>query len=194
MGKALSDLLARRRPNRADARRNFDALLAAAAEAFTELGAEVPLEEIARRAGVGIATLYRNFPTREDLMECVYVTSVEELCRHAERLAEDDPWPALVAWLRRFVVYLGTKHVLRAVLSRESEVFQPCRDALYGVAGPLLERAQRAHAARTDVDIDDILRLVFGVTGGIYRDGEQRERVIRIVVDGLRAPAPDSRV
>jgi AcrR family transcriptional regulator len=186
----LPDLLAQRRPHRADARRNFDALLGAAEGAFTELGADVPMEEIARRAGVGVATLYRNFPTRADLMECVYICSVEELVRYGEQLSGEDPWPALDAWLRRFVSHLGTKHVLLTVLTRESEAYQRCRDALYGVAGPLLERAQNAHAARTDMDIDDILRLIFGVTGGSYRDDAQRERAVRIVLDGIRSPRP----
>ena len=186
MGIALPELLAQRRPHRADARRNFDALLEAAAEAFAELGADAPLEEIARRAGVGVATLYRNFPARADLMEWVYVSSVDDLVRYGEQLPGEDPWAALAAWLRRFVAHLGTKHVLLTVLTRESSAYQPCRDALYGVAGPLLERAQQAHAVRTDMDIDDILRLIFGVTGGTYRDDAQRERAVQIVLDGMR--------
>jgi AcrR family transcriptional regulator len=188
---ALSDLLAQRRPHRADARRNFDALLAAAEKAFTELGADVPMEEIARRAGVGVATLYRNFPTRADLMEYVYITSVDVLVRFGEQLSGEDPWTALVAWLRRFVSHLNTKHVLLTILTRESAAYQPCREALYGMAGPLLERAQHAGAARTDTDIDDVLRLVFGVTGGSYRDDAQRERAVQVVLDGLRASAAD---
>jgi AcrR family transcriptional regulator len=182
---ALSDLIAARRPHRADARRNFDAVLAAAAEAYAELGADVPMEEIARRAGVGVATLYRNFPTRADLMECVYLSSVDELVRYGETLDEPDPWAALVAWLRRFVRYLATKHVLITVLTRESPAYQLSRDALYGIAGPLFERAQRAGAVRADVDADDVMRLVFAVTAGIYRDDAQRERAVQIVLDGV---------
>jgi AcrR family transcriptional regulator len=190
MGTALSELLAPRRPRRADARRNFDALLRAAADAFTELGPDVPMEEIAKRAGVGVATLYRHFPARVELMEWVYVSLVEDLVRYGGQLPAEDPWAALVAWLHRFVAYLGAKHVLITVLTRESKGYQPCRDALYGVAAPLLERAQQARAARADVDVDDILRLAFSVTGGSYRDDAQRQRAIQIVLDGIRRHTP----
>src|SRR5919112_5514942 len=92
-----------RRPHRADARRNFDALLAAAREAFAEQGSDASLEDIARRAGVGIGTLYRNFPTRQDLFESVYLGEVEELCAAAEAAMAQPPWEALASWLRRFV-------------------------------------------------------------------------------------------
>ena len=86
----MLDLLAQRRPRRADAARNFDALVAAARDAFEEFGAEASMDEIARRAGVGNATLYRNFPTREALVETVYLTGVQDVCQYAEDLAEDD--------------------------------------------------------------------------------------------------------
>jgi len=183
-----SEVVAARRPHRADARRNFDAVLAAATEVYGELGAEASIDEIARRAGVGVATLYRNFPTRTDLMECVYLTLVDELVRYGEALDEPDPWAALVAWLRKFVTHLGTKHVLTTVLTRESAAYEPSRAAIYSIAEPLVERAQRAGAVRPDVDADDVLRLFFAVTGGIYRDAAQRERAVDIVLDGIRAP------
>lgn len=186
----LSDLLAERRPHRADARRNFDALLAAAAEAYAELGGDVALEEIARRAGVGVATLYRNFPTRLDLMECVYLTSVDELVRYGEAIDEPDPWSALAAWLHRFVAHLATKHGLLTVLTRESAAYLPSRDALYGIAEPLFTRAQGAGAVRADVDVDDVLRVFFAITGGVYRDDAQRERAIQVALDGIRPPRP----
>ena len=186
---ALADLIAERRPHRADARRNFDAVLDAAAVAFTELGAEASLEEIARRAGVGIATLYRHFPTRADLMECVYLTSVDELVRYGQSLELADPPAALEAWLRRFVTHLATKHVLTRVLTRESEGYLPSREAIYGFAEPLFARAQQAGAVRRDVDADDVMRLIFAVTGGSYTDEAQRERAVQIVLDGIR-PQP----
>jgi AcrR family transcriptional regulator len=186
---ALADLIAARRPQRADARRNFDALLAAADAAFTELGAEVSMEEIAKRAGVGVATLYRNFPTRADLMECVYMVSVEELVRYGHGLDHTDPHAALVDWLQHFVAHLATKHVLSTVLIRESEAYQPSRGAIYGIADPLFARAQQAGAVRTDVDADDVMRLIFAATAGIYRDDAQRERAVQIILDGIR-PTP----
>jgi AcrR family transcriptional regulator len=184
---AVADLLARRRPHRADAARNFDALLVAAREAFTELGVDVSLEEIARRAGVGIATLYRNFPTREDLIESVYVAEVDAVCRFAGELAGGEPWEALVAWLRRFVTYMATKRALVEGLNRESQAFPACRGALAEAGDPLMRRAQAAGAARGEMDIDDVMRLFIGITAVAYQAQDQRERVFRMALDGIRA-------
>ena len=100
------------RPHRADARRNFDALLIAARDTFAEQGANASLEEIARRAGVGIGTLYRHFPTRQDLFEAVYVGEVEELVKAAADVADREPWDAFEAWLERFVTYIATKRAI----------------------------------------------------------------------------------
>src|SRR5690242_21075410 len=86
-------------PKRADARRNYENVLAAAREAFAEGGESISLEEIARRAGVGIGTLYRNFPNRQALLEALYVDEVEEVCRTAAQIGESDPWQALTAWI-----------------------------------------------------------------------------------------------
>jgi AcrR family transcriptional regulator len=183
---ALADLITARRPHRADAARNFDALLAAADEAFTQQGADVSMEEIARRAGVGIATLYRNFPTRADLMECVYLTSVDELVRYGRSVEDGDAGTALVAWLRHLAAHLSTKHVLTTVLTRKSSAYQPSREAMYGIADPLFTRAREAGAVRADVDADDVMRLILAVTGGVYRGSAQRERALQIVLDGIR--------
>lgn len=182
---ALIDLLAERRPHRADARRNFDVVLEAAAVAYAELGAEVSMQEIARRANVGIATLYRHFPTRADLMECVYISSVEELVRFGEGLDLAEPGAALEAWLRHFVTHLATKHPLTTVLTRESKAYGPSRAAIYGLAEPLFALAQQSGAVRSDVDADDVLRLIFAVTAGVYTDDAQRERAVQVVLDGL---------
>src|ERR1041385_6284578 len=112
-----------KRPKRADALRNYEKLVAAAREAFTEADRSASLEDIARRAGVGIGTLYRHFPTRADLIEAVYVEEVEALCRTAEELSGDEPWEALVNWLHRFVAYMTTKQALA------DELFAADRDA-----------------------------------------------------------------
>jgi len=178
-----------RRPQRADARRNFDALLDAAREVFAEEGTSASLEEIARRAGVGIGTLYRNFPSRQDLFETVYVDEVEALARTAEELAGREPWEALVAWLRRFVGYVTTKRALYEALNHDSSMFTACRDIMYGAGRPLLQRAQNAGVARPDVGIEDILRLVNGVSGATFADDAQRERVLRMALDGIRVQA-----
>src|ERR687888_787738 len=101
-----------KRPKRADALRNYEKLVAAAREAFTEADRSASLEDIARRADVGIGTLYRHFPTRTDLIEAVYVEEVDALCRSAADLGDEPPWDALVGWLQRFIGYVATKHVL----------------------------------------------------------------------------------
>jgi AcrR family transcriptional regulator len=183
----VTDLLALRRPLRADAQRNFDALIIAAREAFTELGTDASLEEIARRAGVGIATLYRNFPNREELIELVYITEVVALCTYGDELTDLAPWDALVAWLRRFVCYMGTKRALIDGLNRESDAFGVCRDALYASGGPLLWRAQEGGFVRTDMDTDDIMRFVIGITAVNLKDDAQRERIFAMAMDGIHA-------
>src|SRR3954463_4042274 len=104
------------RPKRADARRNYETVLAAARDAFAEGGESTALEEIARRAGVGIGTLYRHFPNRQALLEAVYVDEVEEVCRSAAELDGADPWEALSGWFERFIGYLATKRALAAEL------------------------------------------------------------------------------
>ncbi|MFI6876865.1 TetR/AcrR family transcriptional regulator [Streptomyces sp. NPDC050400] len=176
------------RPRRADARRNFDALLAAARAAFADKGAEASLEDIARRAGVGIGTLYRNFPTRQVLFETVYAEEVDALCLLADELADTaEPWEALVAWLRRFVDYTVTKRAIREALSGESEIFTACRGAMLDAGEPLLRRAREAGEARADLSFDDLLRMVSGVTAAAYVDEAQRDRVLGYALDGIRA-------
>src|SRR3954470_23398939 len=111
----------RQRPKRADARRNYEALLAAAAEAFTENGTAACLEDLPRRAGVGMGTLYRHFPTRQALLEAVYVDEVEEMSAKANDLGDLDPWDALVTWLRQFVRYAATKRALMEEMANAAD-------------------------------------------------------------------------
>jgi AcrR family transcriptional regulator len=176
-----------RRPVRADARRNFDALIAAARVAFAENGADASLEDIARRAGVGIGTLYRNFPTRQDLFEAVYVSEINQLAAVAAAVSELPPWDALFAWMKRFVEYAVTKRAIIDALNRESDMFATCRKAMYAAGEPLFERAQAARVVRTDVSFDDVLRMVSGLTSAAFVDDRQRERVLALALDGLRA-------
>lgn len=180
-----------RRPMRADARRNYEKLLAVAREAFAEDNA-VTLEEIARRAQVGIGTLYRHFPNRPALLEGIYVDQVEELCASARELGTTlPPWEALVEWLHRYVGYVGTKRALAeeltASIGQPTEVFRSCREMLFSEGEPLLTRAQDAGLARKDVSIDDALRLVSGITMMHFAEPGQMERVVDIALDGLRA-------
>ncbi|MEW2075237.1 TetR/AcrR family transcriptional regulator [Streptomyces sp. NPDC012403] len=183
----VSEIVASRRPHRKDAARNYDALLAAAREAFAEHGSEASLEDVARRAGVGIGTLYRNFPTRRHLFESVYAGEVDDLCRFAEEVADGEPWEALTAWLRRFVDYTATKRAVREALDGESEIFLASRESMYAAGGPLFERAQRAGQARDDITFDDLLRMVAGITATNFLDDAQRDRVLAVALDGVRA-------
>ena len=174
------------RPHRADARRNFDALLAAARVAFAARGADVPLEDVAQDAGVGIGTLYRNFPTRQHLFEAVYVAEVEELVRAATETTDLPPWEAWVAWLERFAGYVVTKQAVLEAIGKDTELFQACKHALFGAAEPLFLAGQEAGDIRSDAAFDDVLRMVAGVIASPYTDAAQRDRVLGLALDGIR--------
>jgi AcrR family transcriptional regulator len=179
------------RPKRADARRNYEKVLAAAREAFAEGGESTALEEIARRAGVGIGTLYRHFPNRQALIEALYVEEVEEVCRSAAELPTDgDPWEALNTWFERFIAYVAAKKVLAAelmnYLDKDAPVFKVSRAALWEAAEPLLTRAQEAGVVRQDAEIGDVMHMVMGIAKVPTTDPAQTEHILRIALDGLR--------
>ncbi len=181
-------------PMRADARRNRKRLVAAAAAAFTEHGAEASLDDIARRAGVGSGTLYRHFPTRQALLEAVYLDQVEALCAHAyELLATAPPGDALATWLRAVVDYATMKRGLSELmhsLDKESARFLWCRDALRAAGGALLARAQQAGAVRSDVTIVDLLRLIMAISKATEPAPGGADRLLAVVLDGLRNQQP----
>jgi AcrR family transcriptional regulator len=187
-------------PMRADARRNYDRLLAAAKTAFAEHGPDASLDEIARRAGVGIGTLYRHFPTRLALQEAVVREGNEAARAEAEALlASPSPGDALAAWLRaelgRIAVYRGLgAEVMNAALDGDAGSSASCQ-ALTAAAGALLARAQQAGAVRTDVEIASILRLLNGIALATEQapDGAaQAERLLSLVLDGLRCRTPNA--
>ncbi|WP_326813594.1 TetR/AcrR family transcriptional regulator [Streptomyces sp. NBC_01763] len=186
----VNEIVAARRPRRADARRNYDALLLAAREAFAAHGADASLEDIARRAGVGIGTLYRNFPSRTELFEAVYADEVHALCRLADEVTAEPPWQALTTWLRRFVDYMATKRAIRDAMDTQSAVFTSCRASMYEAGTPLLTRAQTAGEARTDITFDDLIRMVAGITGATYPEPDQRDHILNIALDGVRTHRP----
>jgi AcrR family transcriptional regulator len=192
----ISEDVASRRPMRADARRNYDRLLEAARSAFAEKGAEASLEDIARRAEVGVGTLYRHFPTRQALLESVYLEEVEALCSSAADLAGDPPWDALTSWLDRFVDYVSTKRALGeqllATMSPDSTVFRNCHDAIYTAGEPLLQRAKAAGVVRSDVEFTDVIRLVSGITMVRNATPEEIRRVLAMALDGLRFRPADA--
>ena len=178
------------RPKRADARRNYEKVLTAAREAFLEGGEATSLEEIARRAGVGIGTLYRHFPNRQALLEALYAGEVEELSRSAAELDGEDPWQALSLWFERFIAYLATKRALAGELlnymDTNAPLFQACRKSMFAAGEPLLKRAQESGAVRPDVDFGEILQMVMGIGKIPTTDPAQTERMLRIALDGLR--------
>jgi AcrR family transcriptional regulator len=178
------------RPKRADARRNYERVLAAAREAFAEGGESTALEEIARRAGVGIGTLYRHFPNRQALLEALYVNEVEEVCRSAAELDGSDPWEALNTWFERLLGYLATKQALAQELlnyfDRDAKLFQVCRTSLYDAGDPLLRRAQEAGVVRQDVGFPEVMQMVMGIAKIPASDPSQVAHILRIALDGLR--------
>jgi len=177
------------RPMRADARRNYDKLVAAARELYAAEGTSVPLEDIAGRAGVGIGTLYRHFPTRQALLEAVYAEEIHEMASAADGLADLDPWEALTTWLNQYVGFAATKKALTEALLEvdpDSDVLLACRTALLGAGNALVERAQAAGAVRPDTSFTDVGRLISGVAVVPTIDPEQRQRLIDLALDGLR--------
>jgi AcrR family transcriptional regulator len=178
------------RPKRADARRNYEKVLAAARQAFAEGGESTALEEIARRAGVGIGTLYRHFPTRQALLEALYVDEVDEVCRSAAELHDADPWEALSSWFERVIGYIATKqalaHELLNYLDRDAQLFKICRASLFEAGEPLLRRAQEAGVVRPDVDVAEVIQMVMGIAKIPASDPAQTQHILRIALDGLR--------
>jgi len=178
------------RPLRADAKRNREQLLAAAREAFTERGSSASLEDIARRAGVGVGTLYRHFPTRQDLVEAVYVDEVEALCRSAGEGGEGSSWAALVRWFDRFVDYVSTKRALIdemvATIGQTAPVFRTCHDAIFAAGEPLLQQAKDDGYVRPDVAFTDAIRIVSGISMIKNAQPADVRRILAVALDGLR--------
>ncbi|MBH0780804.1 TetR/AcrR family transcriptional regulator [Nocardia bovistercoris] len=188
------------RPRRADARRNYELVLSAAREVFDELGVTAPLDEIARRAGVGNATMYRHFPTRGDMVVAVYaeeVTALGELGRTL--LADPSPADALFAWLRAFIAHISTKSELALSISEDeagqrSALYREWHETMHTAAADLLHRAQNAGAVEADLDLADLLASANGI-GRAASDAAQADRLLAIVRNGLTRTPPtgDSR-
>jgi AcrR family transcriptional regulator len=180
-------------PLRADARRNRERLIAAATTAFSEHGADAPLEDIARQAGVGIGTLYRHFPTRLALQEAVFRTQVVTVCQRGGELIDSPaPGEAFADWLHALSSYLGTKRglskALIANLGRDSELISSCSQIMRATAQQLLERAQKSGDVRTDISSMDVMRLVHGIAVASEQTPEDADRLLSLMIDGLRAP------
>lgn len=183
-----------RRPLRADAQRNYERLVSAARAVLTERGSEASMEEIAKRAGVGVGTLYRHFPRRIDLVEAVYREDVESLATLAASVAADaTPWDALVQWLDGFVRYAQAKPVflteLHEAFEKSPELALESREKIRIAAGLVLQRAQQAGVARDDIDAADLMQLVGGMCMARNASLERNERLLTLVLDGIRTTA-----
>jgi AcrR family transcriptional regulator len=188
------------RPLRADARRNRDLLLVTAAELFGEQGVEAPLEEIARRAGVGIGTLYRHFPTRDALIAAVYRREVDLLCADVDELLDElPPDEALRAWMRRFVAYVTTKKgmaaALKAAVGADSELFVHSRQNITAAIGALVKACVADGSAPESTNPDDLMRAMSGFCLVSDQPGwqDQAIRLVDLLVDGLRYGAAAAR-
>jgi AcrR family transcriptional regulator len=175
---------------RADAVRNREKLLDAALDTFAEAGTNASLEAIAKRAGVGIGTLYRHFPTRDALVEAAYRSEVDHLCAAAdELLAEHPPDAALAEWTERWIGYTATKRgmadALNAVVAGGSAVRAETRTQIVAAIERMLQAGIAAGTLRADLTADDVMRAL----GAVWQvtDPEQARRLLRLLMDGLRA-------
>jgi AcrR family transcriptional regulator len=184
---------------RADARRNRAQVLQAAEVEFAENGIGVPIDEIARKAGVGVGTVYRHFPTKESLVEAVVITRMEQLAEEAADLTKsDDPGGAFFGFLFRMAEQASAKRdLVEALLGAGvdlKEASAGVKDKVEEAAQVLLRRAQQAGCVRTDVELADLFGLVMGTCA--YKDHEpqgcSQARMLSVVFDGLRPSGPSS--
>jgi AcrR family transcriptional regulator len=189
----------RTRPLRADAQRNRGRLLDVAVRAFAQDGPDVPLEAIAKDAGVGIGTLYRHFPTREALVEAAYRNELERLCDAVSGLLDTAaPDVATRAWMDLFVDYMTTKRgmadALRAVIASGGNPFAESRNRLIAAITSLLDASAAAGTLRSDIEPADVLTSLSGVSlaAGEPAQRDQARRLLDLLMDGLRyrATAP----
>jgi AcrR family transcriptional regulator len=181
------------RPMRADARRNYERLVAAARDVFNRLGGETSMDAIAKEAGVGVGTLYRHFPKRIDVVEAVYQTDVDMLVDTAnEVVATMEPWPALVAWLEAFISYASTKRnflsELHESFEKSPELRVASRERIVSALSIVLDRAQQAGVVRQDLDGPDLMQLLGSMCMSATLTSDQSKRLLVVILDGLRPP------
>lgn len=176
---------------RADAERNREKILAAARAAFADPDAQISMAEISRRAGVGMATLYRNFPGRRELLEALYTDEVDAICEAAETVDGDTPGAALMAWLHRFFAFYTSKRHVASELLQHSDssnpVFGESRSRVLAAGRPLLVAAQHANEVRNDLTLEQVLDMV-GAIATIHGDPRYLEAILQTALDGLRPP------
>ncbi|WP_119389252.1 TetR/AcrR family transcriptional regulator [Taklimakanibacter lacteus] len=185
---------------RADAQKNRDKLIKAAGLAFFQHGIDTSLEEIAERAGVGIGTLYRHFPTREHLVEVIYRREVEELCQAAEALARKyPPDVALAEWMQRFVDYIAAKRgmadSLKLLVASNSEFFAESSGRIPAALQKLIDAAIASGTIRADIESSDVMHALSGIYGAPKTADwrERSKRLVALLMDGLRFGAVNSK-
>ncbi|HTJ69323.1 MAG TPA: helix-turn-helix domain-containing protein [Actinospica sp.] len=177
---------------RADARRNYEALMVAARELFQEQGPDAPLDEVAKRAGVGAGTLYRHFPSRNDLVAAVYVADIESMCDSAEKIvAEEGPAAALSDYMDLHLEFTlrntGIKKAIKEMLADGDT--RPgltlCKSRMTDIAGDTLAHAQQAGLARKDVDTTMFLRMLHGIALACEENPEMAPAMLQVMKSGL---------
>lgn len=187
-----ADLKSDGRPLRVDAQRSLDALLVAAKEVFASSGVDAPVRDIAERAGVGIATLYRRFPQRADLIAAVFRHELDECADVAGFLAtEHPPFQALVLWAQRFALFVGTKRGLAQALYSGDPAYASLPEYFEERLRPaflrLFDEAVAAGAIRPDLDPDEVLHALGSLCGSNDgKDSERARRLVALLMDGLR--------
>ena len=187
----MSEPVARSTLRRADAERNRDRILAAARAAFADTDALVSMAEISRRAGVGMATLYRNFPGRQELLEALYTDEVNAVCQAAETVQGETPGAALTAWLHRFFSFYNSKRHVGDELLRQSDTVGPFlhegRSRVLAAGRPLLLAAQGSREVRGELTLEQILDMVIAIAK-IDGDARYLQPILQAALDGLRPP------
>jgi AcrR family transcriptional regulator len=189
----MSDVQKTVRKPRADAQRNRKRILEVAKQVFTHRGAEASMDEIAKRAKIGPGTLYRHFPTHDDLLAAVYISEIEKLAEAQRKFsAELPPIEALRAWLLVFIDYIAAKKIiapaLNAMAGGPSRVFQQSSRVMEEAAHVLASRAAASGDLRPDVDAMDMLRAIYGVASAGSADdwAEKARRFVDIIIQGSR--------
>jgi AcrR family transcriptional regulator len=182
------------RPLRADARRNYERLIATARDVFAKEGGGASMEAIARQAGVGVGTLYRHFPQRIDLVEAVYRDDVDQLVATADRvIAEFEPWPAVAAFLEAFARYAEGKRTflneLHEAFDKHPDLKLRSKERIDDAMERIIRRAQDAGVIRTDVNGAELMQLVSPMCVNATLSRDQSNRLLSMILDGLRHPS-----
>ena len=184
----------RQRPppaRRADAERNRAKILAAARSTFADPQSEVSMAEVSRRAGVGMATLYRNFPGRRELLEALYIDEVNAVCEAAETLEAETHGALLVGWLHRFFAFITSKHPVGTELLKDSggraPVMGESRRRVMAAGRPLLRAAQSTHEVREDLTLEQVLDMIVAIAA-IHGKPDYVEPILQAALNGLCNP------